>query len=69
MALLTVYDCAKPSFQCKTGVCLNASVVCDRINQCGDFSDEEYCGKLLLYVLNTCKSVLSLKRRSSDAIL
>lgn len=32
-------------FRCANGLCVNSSLVCDNSNGCGDWSDEDYCGK------------------------
>ena len=31
-------------FACDSGECVRESLVCDDINDCGDFSDEDQCG-------------------------
>lgn len=36
-------------FQCSNGLCINATLLCDRENNCGDFSDEDKCSKCLRF--------------------
>lgn len=42
-------SCKEKEFRCENGRCVPAdaqSVVCDSVNDCGDGSDEKYCGKI-----------------------
>lgn len=39
--------CYQGEYQCSDSSCIKAYLVCDDICQCGDCSDEEYCGKCL----------------------
>ena len=34
-------------FACDSGECVRQSLVCDDINDCGDFSDEDQCGRVI----------------------
>lgn len=43
--------CYQGEYQCSDSSCVKAYLVCDGVCQCGDCSDEEYCGK-------TTKSVM-----------
>ena len=38
-------ECEMNEFPCNNGVCISQEKVCDRIDDCGDFSDEKFCGK------------------------
>uniref|UniRef100_A0A2C9JRC5 Serine protease 12 n=1 Tax=Biomphalaria glabrata TaxID=6526 RepID=A0A2C9JRC5_BIOGL len=40
---LTSKVCASDQFKCKNGGCLQADMVCDKTDQCGDRSDEQDC--------------------------
>lgn len=41
-------DCASDQFKCANGKCVNATVACDRKDDCGDASDEIGCCKLMI---------------------
>uniref|UniRef100_A0A3B4TCW3 SCO-spondin n=1 Tax=Seriola dumerili TaxID=41447 RepID=A0A3B4TCW3_SERDU len=48
-----VGGCRVKEFQCKNGRCVPAGplgVVCDGVNDCGDGSDEMYCGEFIICV-------------------
>lgn len=46
-------DCSSDQFKCANGKCLNATLVCNRNNDCGDASDEIGCGIFFLnFILN-----------------
>ncbi|PAV62586.1 hypothetical protein WR25_26419 isoform C [Diploscapter pachys] len=38
-------DCTVEQFKCANGKCINATMACDRVDQCGDASDEIGCVK------------------------
>ena len=40
----TTVECSKDSFTCASGLCINNSRVCDKTNDCSDWSDEKACG-------------------------
>lgn len=46
MSPLLSPECVKDQFSCDNGLCKPALWVCDRVNDCGDWSDENKCGKL-----------------------
>lgn len=57
-----VGGCREKEFQCENGRCVPAGplgVVCDGVNNCGDGSDEMYCGELFLSLLLLLTSCLS----------
>jgi len=37
--------CSSDEFQCPSGACIPASLVCDGLSQCDDFSDEYNCSQ------------------------
>ena len=37
-------SCARYQFQCKNGKCISRYVVCDLRDDCGDNSDQTFCG-------------------------
>lgn len=39
----TVLECGSNQFWCSDKTCLLKKFVCDRVNDCGDFSDERNC--------------------------
>ena len=48
----TTYFCNQTNmFECKNGVCINQTLLCDSENNCGDFSDEESCSKYIFFKL------------------
>lgn len=49
-----VSDCDDGQFTCSNGLCRPQYFVCDRVNDCGDNSDEEHCGEFLLLCFNEC---------------
>ena len=44
-------SCDDDEFQCASGKCIIQSYVCDRDNDCGDWSDEVQQCELLVYCL------------------
>lgn len=52
-------DCEKDQFACDNGMCKPKLWVCDRVDDCGDGSDEKMCGKyshLLKELSGECKT-------------
>uniref|UniRef100_A0A671MEH1 Suppressor of tumorigenicity 14 protein homolog n=1 Tax=Sinocyclocheilus anshuiensis TaxID=1608454 RepID=A0A671MEH1_9TELE len=49
-----VSDCDDEQFTCSNGLCRPQYFVCDRVNDCGDNSDEEHCGEFLLLSAGIC---------------
>ena len=45
MYVFVVVYCSVDEFQCDSKFCIPQSYVCDGLNECGDKSDEEDCGK------------------------
>lgn len=37
-------------YQCKSGECLQRSLVCNNIMECEDGSDEQSCGLCIIYI-------------------
>ena len=48
------HSCDDDEFTCNNGHCVRESWVCDDINDCGDYSDEDQCGTQFIHcqVLN-----------------
>ena len=44
--------CFSDEFKCDNNKCVTEEYRCDNINNCGDNSDEEECGKLFTYMPN-----------------
>ena len=42
-------SCSEDSFKCDNDKCINITRVCDKNNDCSDWSDEQACGKYLSY--------------------
>ena len=47
IALFPIADCNDEAFQCKNGQCVQFAALCDSYDDCGDTSDETFCGKFL----------------------
>ena len=45
---LSDYTCDSDEFHCDNGRCIPSSYQCDYLDDCGDNSDEEGCGELML---------------------
>ena len=44
--MLFTDECVGGKFNCSNGACISIDLVCNGINDCGDFSDElQVCGK------------------------
>lgn len=50
--MVCVSECDEEQFSCSNGLCRPQYFVCDRVNDCGDNSDEEHCGEFLLLPFN-----------------
>ena len=42
--------CGHNEFECRTALCIPEDYRCDGDNDCEDFSDEQNCGQLYLYL-------------------
>lgn len=50
--MFCISECDEEQFTCSNGQCKPQFFVCDRMNDCGDNSDEEHCGEFLLLRFN-----------------
>ena len=44
---VTIYGCNPNQFKCSNRKCIANAFVCDSRDDCGDASDEKYCGRFL----------------------
>lgn len=53
-----VPECDEDQFSCSNGLCRPQYFVCDRVNDCGDNSDELHCGECLISSGEKCCGLL-----------
>lgn len=47
--LLIIEDCDADEFRCSDGKCIEDTFRCDGLYDCADYSDEQDCGKPLIF--------------------
>lgn len=52
----TTVQCPEGLFKCKNGKCISRHLQCNDVDDCGDESDEQKCGKCLSYVKSQSSS-------------